>query len=48
MVPPPESGGEPITVWKPVAFYSRKLKPEETRYSTGDQEILAIVYAFRE
>ena len=44
----PESGGEPTTVWKPIAFYSRKYRPEETRYSTGDQEMLAIVHAFKE
>ncbi|KAI0991812.1 hypothetical protein K3495_g16375, partial [Podosphaera aphanis] len=30
---------------KPVAFWSRKLKPEETRYGTPDQELLAVVDA---
>lgn len=44
LFPQPEGG----PVWKPIAFYSRKFKPEETRYSTGDQEMLAIVHAFQE
>ncbi|KAI0993687.1 Transposon Tf2-9 polyprotein, partial [Podosphaera aphanis] len=30
---------------KPVAFWSRKLKPEEVRYGTPDQELLAVVDA---
>lgn len=34
--------------WHPVAFWSRKLKDEETRYDTGDGEMLAIVMAFRQ
>ena len=34
--------------WKPIAFFSRKMRPEETRYGVGDQEMLAIVEAFRE
>lgn len=33
--------------WHPVAFWSRKLKDEETRYDTGDGEMLAIVEAFK-
>ena len=32
-------------VKKPVAFWSRKLKPEEIRYRTPDQELLAVVDA---
>ena len=28
--------------WCPVAFFSTKLKPAETRYSTFDRELLAI------
>lgn len=29
----------------PVAYYSRKFTPEESRYGTPDQELLAMVYA---
>ena len=32
-------------VWKPVAFWSRKLKDAETRYSATDVEWLAVVEA---
>uniref|UniRef100_A0A0C9RQ48 RNA-directed DNA polymerase n=1 Tax=Fopius arisanus TaxID=64838 RepID=A0A0C9RQ48_9HYME len=28
--------------WKPLGFFSRKLSPAETRYSTYDRELLAI------
>ena len=31
--------------WKPVEFWSRKLKPAETRYSATDKEWLAVVDA---
>jgi hypothetical protein len=34
--------------WKPVAFFSRKLSPAEQNYGTPDQEMLAIVEAFKE
>lgn len=34
-------------LWKPVAFFSRKLSPAERNYSTGDSEMLAIVHAFK-
>lgn len=30
---------------RPVAFWSRKLQPEETRYGTPDQELLAVIDA---
>jgi len=33
--------------WHPVAFRSRKLTPEETRYDTGDRELLALIDVFR-
>jgi RNase H-like domain found in reverse transcriptase/Reverse transcriptase (RNA-dependent DNA polymerase)/Integrase zinc binding domain/Chromo (CHRromatin Organisation MOdifier) domain len=35
-------------VWKPVAFYSRKLTPAERNYGTGDAEMLAIVACLKE
>ena len=38
----PESGQ-----WHPVAFFSRKMIPAETRYETHDQELLAIVEALK-
>ena len=28
--------------WKPISFFSRKLTPTETRYSTFDRELLAV------
>ena len=28
--------------WFPIAYFSRKLKPSETRYSTFDRELLAV------
>ena len=33
--------------WCPVAFFSTKLKPAETRYSTYDRELLAIYLAIK-
>ena len=35
-------------VWRPVAFFSRKMHGAELNYGTPDQEMLAIVEAFRE
>ena len=36
------------TLWKPVAFFSKKFTKEQKNYGTGDQEILAIIMAFKE
>ena len=36
-----------IGQWHPVAFFSQKMIPAETRYETHDQELLAIVEAFK-
>ena len=33
--------------WYPVAYYSQKMIPAETRYETHDAELLAIFEAFR-
>ena len=33
--------------WKPIAFFSKRLKPAETRYSTFDRELLAIYLAIK-
>ena len=33
--------------WHPVAFFSRKMIPAETRYKTHNGELLAIVKAFK-
>jgi len=33
---------------KPVAFYSRKLNPAQTRYTTTERELLSIVETFKE
>ena len=33
---------------KPIAFYSRKLKPEQTRYTTTERELLSIVETLKE
>ncbi len=41
------SSNSEIGQWHPVAFFSRKMIPAETRYETHDQELLAIVEAFK-
>lgn len=41
-----EHDGQPR--WHPIAFYSRKMIPAETRYPTHDQELLAVVEAFKQ
>ena len=33
---------------KPIAFYSRKLTPAQTRYTTTERELLSIVETFKE
>ena len=33
--------------WHPIAFFSKKMIPAETRYETYNQELLAIVQAFK-
>ena len=33
---------------KPIAFYTRKLKPEQTRYTTTERELLSIVETLKE
>lgn len=35
------------SIWKPLAFYSRKLTPTECRYSAFDRELLAIYLAVK-
>ena len=33
--------------WKPIAFFSKRLKPAETRYSTFDRKLLSIYLAIK-
>ena len=33
--------------WQPIAYFSRKLRPPETRYSTFDRELLAMYLAIK-
>ena len=33
--------------WRPIAFFSKKLKPAKTRYSTFDRELLAMYLAIK-
>lgn len=35
------------TVWQPIAFFSKKLSPTETRYSTFDRELLSIYLSIK-
>ena len=30
--------------WQPIAYFSKKLKPSETKYSTFDRELLAVLF----
>lgn len=34
-------------VWSPISFFSKKLKPPETRYSAFDRELLAVYLAIK-
>jgi hypothetical protein len=34
-------------VWHPISFFSKKMTPAETRYSTFDRELLAVYLAIR-
>ncbi len=43
----PNSSKSKIGQWHSVAFFSRKMIPVETWYKTHDQELLAIVEAFK-
>ncbi len=33
--------------WQPLAFFSKSLKPAETRYSAFDRELLAVYLAVK-
>ena len=33
--------------WRPISYFSKTLKPSETRYSTFDRELLAVYLAIR-
>ena len=35
------------SIWSPLAYFSRKLNPTETRYSTFDRELLAVYLAIK-
>ena len=35
------------TQWCPIAYFSKKLKPAETKYSTFDKELLAVYLAIK-
>ena len=35
------------TQWCPIAYFSKKLKPAETKYSTFDRELLAVYLAIK-
>ncbi|GFO32206.1 Pol polyprotein [Plakobranchus ocellatus] len=34
-------------IWQPLAFFSKRLRPPEMRYSTFDRELLALYLATR-
>ena len=33
--------------WHPISFFSHKMTPAETRYSTFDQELLAVYLSIK-
>ena len=35
------------SMWRPISFFSKKMKPPETCYSTFDRELLAVYLAIR-
>ncbi len=43
----PNCSKSKIGQWHPIAFFSQKMIPTETRYKTHNQELLAIVDAFK-
>lgn len=34
--------------WEPLAFFSRRLSPAESKYSAFDRELLAVYFAIRQ
>ena len=40
-------GGILMQEGQPIAYESRKLSPAETRYSTGDRELLAVIHCLK-
>ncbi|KAJ9508332.1 hypothetical protein QJQ45_011839 [Haematococcus lacustris] len=42
------TGGVLMQDGRPIAYTSRKMSPAETRYATGEQELLGIIRAVRE
>ena len=45
--PPNDSNKSDFGQWHPIAYFSRKMIPVETRYKTHNAELLAIVEAFK-
>ena len=48
-IPPNDSNSNKsdFSQWYPVAYFSRKMIPAETRYKTHNVELLAIVKVFK-